>query len=169
MAARRETITRKPGEPDLSSLGPNFGLALRLLDLRLMRRAGEAFGALGLTPASATALLMIAANPGARHGELADALLIQRPNMTKLLKQLVDEGLLRRDGSDGDRRHVMFSLTPAGGRLAARARTTIDALDEAHLAGLTPGERETLAALVKKMSLALDRQIDDSPARNAAE
>ena len=158
MAARRDISTGKRIELDLSALGPNFGLAMRLLDLRLMRQASEAFGGLGLTPASATALLIIAANPGVRHGELADTLLIQRPNMTKLLKQLVDAGWLRRDGSDGDRRHVMFSPTPEGARLAARARNAIQALDEAHLAGLTASERKIFAALIEKLSRSFSRQ-----------
>jgi DNA-binding MarR family transcriptional regulator len=154
---------------DLSALEPNFGLSVRLLDLRMMKRATEAFSSLGLTPASATALLIVQANPGIRHGELADTLLIQRPNMTKLLKQLVDAGWLRRDGSDGDRRHVMFSLSPEGMRLATRARVTIEGLDAENLSGLSAEDQRSLAALIEKLSRSLDERAEDAPSRDAAE
>ena len=141
---------------DISALGPNFGLAVRLLDLRLMKRASESFGDLSLTPATATALLAIDANPGVRHGELADALRIQRPNLTKMLNQLVDEGLLRRGESAGDRRLVTFALTPRGGRVAESVRSTMAALDEQALSGLSRDEQATLLALIVKLTRALD-------------
>lgn len=157
----------KAGAVDIATIGPNFGLAVRLLDLRMMKRAGEAFSRLGLTPAAATALLVIQANPGVRHGELADALFVQRPNMTKLLKQMVDEGLLRRGGSDGDRRHVMFSLTPAGKRLATRVETAMRSLDDLMFAGFTDAERAGLQEAIEKLTRAADGRA--SASRAAAE
>jgi DNA-binding MarR family transcriptional regulator len=141
---------------DISSIGPNFGLAVRLLDLRLMKRASEAFGDLSLTPATATALLAIDANPGVRHGELADALRIQRPNLTKMLNQLVDEGLLRRGESAGDRRLVTFALTPRGARAAESVRNTMATLDARAISGLSEAEQATLLALIVKLTRALD-------------
>jgi DNA-binding MarR family transcriptional regulator len=157
MTARRSTAGAVARETvDIASIGPNFGLAVRLLDLRLMKRASEVFGDLGLTPATATALLAIDATPGVRHGELADALRIQRPNLTKMLNQLVDEGLLRRGESAGDRRLVTFALTPRGARVADGVRATMAALDAQALSGLSPDEQATLLALIVKLTRALD-------------
>ncbi len=165
MTTRRPTAGASARDAvDISTIGPNFGLAVRLLDLRLMKRASEVFGDLSLTPATATALLAIDANPGVRHGELADALRIQRPNLTKMLNQLVDDGLLRRGESAGDRRLVTFALTPRGSRAADSVRTTMAALDEQALSGLSRDEQETLFALIDKLTRALDETNADDAA-----
>jgi DNA-binding MarR family transcriptional regulator len=63
---------------------------------------------------------------------------------------------LRRGESAGDRRLVTFALTPRGGRVAESVRSTMAALDEQALSGLSRDEQATLLALIVKLTRALD-------------
>lgn len=135
--------------------GASFGLALRLIDVRVMQRANIAFGRLSLTPASASALALISMRPEARHGEIARALAIQPPNLTKLLNQMIGEGLIMRVAATRDRRGASYALTLRGRRLAIRVDMTMRALDDEYLAGLGRIERETLCKLLDKVAAGL--------------
>jgi len=85
-SARR--ISRAERRVDLSWLRTVAGFSLRMLDLRMMKSYSERIAETGLTPAAATVVLVMDGNPGVSLGKLADALLIKRPNMTKLIKRL---------------------------------------------------------------------------------
>jgi DNA-binding MarR family transcriptional regulator len=137
---------------DLSRLEKMVGYNIHILDLLLYQLFFARFAATGMTPGVFSTLLAIKDNPGARHGALADALMIQRPNMTKLVNTLVRQGYVRRRGASDDQRSVMLSLSPAG----ERALDTVLAEIPAHEANLTAGlgarERRTLLALLRKLA-----------------
>jgi len=85
---RRHAPAFKPPAVDLSFLHASLGFNVRLLDVRLMKMFAASLTKYGVTPAEATVLHVIMANPDVSHGELAETLLIQLPNMTKMLKRL---------------------------------------------------------------------------------
>lgn len=126
---------------DLSALWTVTGFSLRMLDLAMMRGMGERLAAFALTPAAATTLLVIERNPGIRLGQLADALVVQRPNMTKLIKRLEGQGLLRRLPAPNDRRLIELDLTDAGRTLVQRVWREFHAHDAEGLAVLSPEEQ----------------------------
>jgi DNA-binding MarR family transcriptional regulator len=148
--------TAPDGQLDLSALTDSLGFRMHILDLRMMKALGERCAAHGLTPGSASVLMIIKRNPGVRHGELADALLIQRPNMTKLMKRLEAQGLVRRLPSDGDRRRVVLGLTPRGETAVAGVRADFAAHEDIVQAQFTQHERAVMASFVQRMHLALD-------------
>ena len=113
-ATRRNARAFKPPAVDLSFLRSSLGFNVRLLDVRLMKMFAASLAKYGVTPAEATVLHVILANPDVSHGELAETLLIQPPNMTKMLKRLESEGLIKRLASAKDRRRVILSLTAKG-------------------------------------------------------
>src|SRR5450755_739803 len=80
---RRNAPAYKPAV-DLSFLHASLGFNVRLLDVRLMKMFAASLTKYGVTPAEATVLHVIMANPDVSHGELAETLLIQPPNMTKM-------------------------------------------------------------------------------------
>jgi len=143
-------------EVDLSSMWSMAGFHVRMLDVRMMRTVSERLARIGLSPASVTVLLVLDGNPDLSLGRLADALLVQRPNMTKLVNRLVAKKLVRRDAALGDKRQVALGLTEAGRKLAVKARDVLSDHDEASLAILKPAERKQFLHLVARMLAGLE-------------
>jgi DNA-binding MarR family transcriptional regulator len=154
LLGKPEANARK--QVDLSSLWTLAGFNLRMLDVRMMRAVSEKLAQNGLSPASVTVLLVLNDNPDLSLGRLADALLVQRPNMTKLINRLVAKKLVRRDAALGDRRQVALGLTDAGRKLVAKARDVLSGHDEASLAVFKPAERKQFLHLVARMLAGLE-------------
>jgi len=90
-----------------------------------------------------------------RPSDFAGSLMLTSSGTTKRLDRLERAGLIERSPDPEDRRGVIITLTDAG-------RELIDRVTEAHLAnearilqGLSAAERDRLAALLRKLTLAL--------------
>lgn len=150
-------VKRDPQNPvDLSPLWTLPGFNLRMLDVRMMRTTSEHLNRIGLTPAAAAVLLVIESNPGLPLGLLADALIVQHPNMTKLVKRLEAQKLVRRNAAPGDRRRISLALTPAGRRLAQQALDVLNEHDTQAYGVLKPAERRQLLHLVGRLLTGLE-------------
>jgi DNA-binding MarR family transcriptional regulator len=102
-------------------------------------------------------LLMIRDTPGhASPSDLAADLGISAAGMTKRLDALERAGWIQRRAEPGDRRRVSVEVTRAGAAIwrramALRGRAEVDLV---HV--LDPEERATLAALLRRMTLAVE-------------
>jgi DNA-binding MarR family transcriptional regulator len=143
---------------DLSSLWTIAGFNLRMLDLRMMKSYSERIAETALTPAAATVVLVVDSNPGVSLGKLADALLIKRPNMTKLVKRLESSGLIRRRTALDDKRSISVVLTATGQRQAKRLRALQDVQDTFALAALSHAERFQLMMFIARVLETLDAE-----------
>ena len=90
-----------------------------------------------------------------RPTEFSSALMLTSSGTTKRLDRLEQAGLVARTPDPHDRRGTLITLTAAG-------RELVDAASEAHLANehrllaaLSEGERERLAALLRKLLVGL--------------
>ncbi len=144
--------TAAPAGLNLAALDGLAGFFVRMIQLRMFQRFHARFGKTGLNPGAFCALVAIAANPGVRAGALGDALLIKRPNMTKLADSLERQGLIRRLPSDLDRRSVELRLTEAGRARVAATMPQVLAYEEATLAPLSLHERRILLGLLGKLN-----------------
>ena len=82
-------------------------------------------------------------------------LVIQSPGgLTKTLRRLEDEGLVRRVPDAADRRALLVELTAKGMHAAVRAVEAVDTYYDELLADLDGDEREQLGYLLRKV---LDR------------
>jgi len=81
-------------------------------------------------------------------GELASCERVQPPSMTKVLSNLEERGLVRRDAHPGDRRQAIIAITEAGIALLDSERRTRDTWLSLRLAQLTPDERALLRSVV---------------------
>lgn len=151
-------ISRTERRVDLSWLRTVAGFSLRMLDLRMMKSYSERIAETRLTPAAATVVLVVDGNPGVSLGKLADALLIKRPNMTKLVKRLEARGLIRRRAAADDKRSISVALTAAGQRQAKRLRVLQDVQDNFALANLSHSERFQLMMLISRILETLDAE-----------
>lgn len=88
---------------------------------------------------------------GLRMGELSALLMVTGGNITGIIDQLVEEGLVERIGDDQDRRVYTARLTDAGitafQGMAGEHRAWIDGL----LDGLTEDEQQQLSDLLLKL------------------
>ena len=81
-------------------------------------------------------------------GELANCERVQPPSMTKVLANLEERGLVRRDSHPTDRRQAIIAITPAGEELLDSERRSRDAWLTRRLGLLTPEERDLLQRVV---------------------
>jgi DNA-binding MarR family transcriptional regulator len=81
-------------------------------------------------------------------GELASCERVQPPSMTKVLANLEERGLVRRDAHPSDKRQAIISVTEQGTELLDSERRSRDAWLTQRLAELTPDERAVLRSVV---------------------
>lgn len=81
-------------------------------------------------------------------GDLAACEKVQPPSMTKVLANLEERGLVRREPSPADRRQAIIAITQAGEDLLDSERRSRDAWLSRRLATLTPDERALLLRVV---------------------
>lgn len=77
-------------------------------------------------------------------GALAAAEKVQPPSMTRTVSMLADKGLVRRQGSENDRRVAVISLSRAGEEVIAESRRRRDVWLHQRLCELTPEQRQIL-------------------------
>ncbi len=162
-ALGRSAGSRKPAEPiDLSPLEALIGFNIHILDLLMYQLFYARFTKGSMTPGIFSTLLAIKANPGVRQGALADALMIQRSNMTILVNRSMRAGHVKRRGAKSDNRGVVLFLTEQGRHALRQVEAEMAAHEQCLVSRLTARERDSLLRLLKKMA----RNLRLSPRRN---
>jgi DNA-binding MarR family transcriptional regulator len=87
---------------------------------------------------------------------LYNSLLISSGAMTNRLERLTAAGLVKRIPDTRDRRSMLVALTPHGIQVIDSAITAHTENEHGLLSNLDPAERETLAALLRKVLLQFD-------------
>jgi DNA-binding MarR family transcriptional regulator len=117
-----------------------------LLRLTRIVRNQRADMSVTLTQLSAMATL---ANSGPMSaGELATCERVQPPSMTKVLANLEERGLVRRDQHPTDRRQAIIQITDEGLALLDSERRSRDAWLTQRVGQLTPDERAALRDII---------------------
>jgi DNA-binding MarR family transcriptional regulator len=109
----------------------------------------------GLPLASYDVLVQLAETPdGAlRMSELADAVLLSRSGLTRLVDRLVKEGLVERRSCPSDLRGTLAVLTPAGlARLRDASGTHLRGVARNVLSHYSPAELELLGDLLGRLA-----------------
>jgi len=144
-----------PGESGASADVAELELSLsRLAYLVTRARRNEMITPAAQVPldrAAVVVLRQLSAAGAMRPGELADALDVEAPHITRQLQKLADAGYVQRTSDPVDNRAQLVELTSSGeaacGRVAARARQGIgDAL-----AHWLPSDLHQLATLLHRM------------------
>ena len=114
-------------------------------------RFAERIDVLGITPPHAGILRFVATTPSCNQQALAKRLGVLPSRMVILIDELTEKGLVERKRSTKDRRHSELVLTKRGRQMLEKL-SKLAAEHEADLcAGLTVEERNTLAALGRKI------------------
>jgi DNA-binding MarR family transcriptional regulator len=130
-------------------------LALARAHAAITGRMQEALTAAGLPPLPWFEVLATLAEAPARQlkmGELAEALVITRGGLTKLVDRLIKAGLLERNFCESDRRVSYATLLPAGEELLEEMRPLVSGeLDAAFNGNLSAGEAEQLRETLDRL------------------
>lgn len=87
---------------------------------------------------------------------LGNAARIDKISVSRAAAALVERGLVRQRANPDDGRSHLLSLTPDGRALYGEIAPAALAMEAELLAGLTPGERATLEALLRRIEVAAD-------------
>lgn len=87
-----------------------------------------------------------------RMSELADAVLLSRSGVTRLVDRMERDGLVKREHCPTDRRAMYATITPAGKRTFAKSRRVhLRGVAEHFARHLSDDETKTLAAALGRM------------------
>jgi DNA-binding MarR family transcriptional regulator len=117
-------------------------------------RVQEALTEAGMPPLAWFEVLSTIAENDSRMkmGELAEALVITRGGLTKLVDRLVKAGLLERAFCESDRRVSYATLLPAGAELLGEMLPIVSAeLETAFAANITVAEAEQLTGTLERV------------------
>ena len=113
--------------PETRSI-PQIASRLRLAVVRTARRlrqdAYEAEGRVTLSPTLTAALATVDGHGPLTPSELADRERVRRPTATRIVANLVEQGLVTRTPDPDDGRGFLVASTPAGRATSARGRRT---------------------------------------------
>lgn len=150
MASRPSTSARTPTPDQVLEAVHEVMHRLRHQQHAALRDAGQA-----LTPLEGRALGFFARHPGATAAELAEHSGRDKGQLTRLLAGLKARGLLRVQADPEDRRVQRLHLEPAAqAELGAQGRVRQRLAAQA-VAGLSAEERDTLVALLQRVSQGL--------------
>jgi DNA-binding MarR family transcriptional regulator len=103
---------------------------------------------MSITLTQLSAMATLASRGPMSAGELAACERVQPPSMTKVLANLEERGLVRRDQHPTDRRQAIIAISEAGIALLASERQSRDAWLSQRLTQLTSEERALLRNVV---------------------
>ena len=134
-----------------AGLASEVGFLMRLAQSMLLDFATPRLQSLNLTPGQMTVLRVIRSRPGMTQQRIADALRMQRANLTSLINELEAQGLVIRKMSPERRRAHALYLTPKGERTVQRMLKIVFDDRSACIERLEPEEKALLTRLLQKV------------------
>ena len=131
---------------------------------RLLRRTfDERVRSLGLTAVQARLLLSLEKFPDNNQAFYAERIEVEPITLTRIVDRLEESGWVERVADPADRRARLLHLTDKSREIVEPLRRIVDGLVADMAEGLSERERETLAALLEKVSanLSADRSMKD--------
>jgi DNA-binding MarR family transcriptional regulator len=132
---------------------------------RRNRQLGDLLRPFGITVPKWRVLAVLAERPGCTMNQLADYATIDRTTLTRILDQMVGEGLVERESGAEDRRNVHLRLTASGAKKLKRVMPAVLPHNESAVRDFAPGELDTFYRDLNRVLRNLDPDYD---ARNAS-
>lgn len=126
-------------------------------------RAGAHLMRIGLHPGQELVLKVLADADGRTMSQLALALGVQPPTVTKMVTRLSSQGYLRRQVSDTDGRLARVYLTEQGRDLVVLVDKAWKRLEREAMSGLDDKDRKKMRKLLRQVEKNLSLSIDDDP------
>jgi DNA-binding MarR family transcriptional regulator len=114
--------------------------------------AGARLSRIGLHYGQEALLKALADNNGQSMSELAAALAVQPPTVTKMINRLAARGYVERRASKDDGRQAYAHLTKSGRKVAAGVDKVRRKLEKDTLAGFSDSDQKRLRKLLRQVS-----------------
>ena len=142
--ARRQAPSKRP-RPPAETAAEALAQRLHGAAIHLLRRLRTEDDASGLTAPRLSALSVLVFGGPRSIGELAAAEQVRPPTISRLVRELERDGLVRRETDAADARVQRLHATPAGEALLTAGRARRVARLAASLAALPAADRRLLA------------------------
>jgi DNA-binding MarR family transcriptional regulator len=126
--------------------------AIRLLSLRHRARAAALLAPLGLHPGQEAVLLELARTGPMIQAQLSEALAVEPPSVTLMIRKLESSGHVRRTPVPSDRRASTIELTDSGRATAEQVRQLWRALAEETVTGLSDATVAELPGILTRLA-----------------
>ncbi|NVO08080.1 MAG: MarR family transcriptional regulator [Rhodoferax sp.] len=129
----------------------SMGYLMRQILNRVSQEIERQLAHTDLTNAQWIPLYKLYSSNASTVAELARVCNLDAGAMTRMLDRLEAKGLCKRVRSETDRRVVNIELTPAGTKAASDIPEILSGVQNAHLAGFSVEEFETLRAFLRRI------------------
>jgi DNA-binding MarR family transcriptional regulator len=129
----------------------SVGYLMKRVGMSIIYQADKRLAEHGLTSAQWGPLMRMRTSGGSTVAELARWLQVDAGAMTRLLDRLEKKGLCKRVRSTADRRVVQVELTAEGAAAIAEVPAVLAEVMNAHLAGFSNSEWQTLRTYLQRM------------------
>ncbi|MEQ8778406.1 MAG: MarR family transcriptional regulator [Roseibium album] len=126
-------------------------------------RSGSHLMRIGLHPGQELVLKVLADSDGRTMSQLALALGVQPPTVTKMVTRLSSQGYVLRKVSDTDGRLARVFLTDEGRELVVFVDKAWKRLEREAMSGLDDKDRKKLRKLLRQVEKNLSLSVDDDP------
>ncbi len=139
---------KKPFRSIYEEAGLNIFRSASLLD----DEGSRLFKAAGVTGPQYNVLRILkgSESTGLCRNDVRDRMLTRMPDMTRLLDRMEEAGLVKRERSESDRRHVTTHITAAGKRLLKDLEGPVARLQEKQFGHMSEKELRQLIELLTK-------------------
>ena len=131
-------------------------------------RSGNHLMRIGLHPGQELVLKVLSVGHGETMSQLAQALGVQTPTVTKMVTRLSAQGYVRREISEEDGRRARVFLNDEGRELIQWVDKAWKRLEREAMAGLADKDRKKLKKLLKQVekNLSVSSIVEDDPDEN---
>ncbi|MGH8879376.1 MAG: MarR family winged helix-turn-helix transcriptional regulator [Stackebrandtia sp.] len=135
--------------PDwISTWDDDFQPAFWMAKHAMVRAAEATFQRFGVRQGQQYVLMCLWHRDGQTPGELAAAIGLATPTVTRTTARMEKTGLVKRTAHPTDRRLVCVNLTPEGQRLREVLNAEVSRLSDRALSGLSAEERASLVTML---------------------
>ena len=126
------------------------GFWIRRAQVKVLRSFARHLEGHGLSPTEVAALILMSSNDGLSQIALASALDADQSTVVNMLLALEQRNMVSRIRHPKDRRYQVLSLTTDGSKTVERVKSDLKRHNQSLQEKLSPAERKTLLALLKR-------------------
>lgn len=126
--------------------------------LAQQRRALQKEG-FDVTPEQLSVMVRLRECEGTNQRQLGEKTFKDRPNMTRIVRLLVQKGLIERRADEKNRKANLLFLTDAGREILERIAPIVLRTWKSRYAGLSPEEIESFRKILKRIVENIERQL----------